>query len=105
MASHGNANQSDGIAFLIRIGSCNARDRHGHIGGRKVKRAFGQRQGDFPTDCALCFQEPGVDAKRFDLVRLRVGDEASVQVLGGRRGPPRGAPKACRPCTTQPSRS
>jgi hypothetical protein len=50
-----------------------------------VKRAFGHRHGYFPTDRALCLQEPGVDATRFNLVRLRVGDEASVQVLAGAR--------------------
>ena len=35
LASGGNANQSDGIAVLIRIGSCNSRDRHGQISGER----------------------------------------------------------------------
>jgi hypothetical protein len=86
VAGHGNANQSDGIIVLIRIGACDARDGYGHIGGRTVKRAFCHRYGYFPTDRALCLQEPGIDAKSFNLVRLRVGDEASVQVLTGAGG-------------------
>jgi hypothetical protein len=35
LASGDNANQSDGIAVLIRIGSCSSRDRHGQISGER----------------------------------------------------------------------
>jgi hypothetical protein len=85
VASCGNANQSNRITVFVRIRSRDAGDGHSHIGGRTVKRAFGHRHGYLPTDRALCLEEFGVHAKRFDFVGLRINDKASVQVLAGAR--------------------
>jgi hypothetical protein len=66
-----------------QVGACDAGDGHGHIGGGTEKRTFSHCHGYFPADRTLCLQKPRIDAKRFDLARFRIGDEASVQVLGG----------------------
>ena len=86
VAGRGNANQPNGITVFVRVGACHAGNSHRHIGGRTMKRAFGHRHGYIPTHRPLGVQESGIDAKRFNLVRLRVGDEASMQMLSGARG-------------------
>jgi hypothetical protein len=82
VASCGNANQSNGITVFVRLRSRDARNCHGHIGGRTAQRALGHRNGHIRRDRALCLEEFGVHAKRFDFVSLRIGDKASVKVLG-----------------------
>ena len=55
--------------------------------GQRAKSVASHGNATSPTGLpSSSGSEPGIDAKRLNLVRLRVGDEASMQVLAGTRG-------------------
>src|SRR3954470_20972500 len=55
------ADTADGISVLIRIGTCDSRDRHREVGGRTRQGALRHQRRDRPAHRALL----GEDARRY----------------------------------------
>lgn len=80
----GDADGADGLVLGAAGGSGDARDREGVVGVlESLERAYGHGAGDRLRDRAVLIDQLGGDGEQIDLRSVGVGDEASLEDVGG----------------------
>src|ERR1051326_4221666 len=74
------AHAPDRIAVLVRLGSRDAGDRRGEIGGGTAQRALRHSTRDVGTHRALLAQQRRAHVERRYFLLFAVGDEAAVEI-------------------------